>query len=265
MTTLKKILLTAALAVFTATAAAGGETSAMTRDTILVGTESTFPPMEFRSSTGDLVGYDIDLVEAIGEKLGKKIEWVDMAYDGLIPALTLRKIDMIAAGMTSTAERRKKIAFTDPVTYGPAAFFVLKGNERATAADFENSGLTIAAQLGTIQDIYAQKMSGVTVKNYTKTDDCLREVLYGRVDAALISGSVGYNYCVNSKDFAGRITLCAIVDVAPGTSGSAYGIDKSDTELRTAVNAALAELRESGALQALRDKWHLDDWLKNSL
>lgn len=258
MKTWKISLIALAAALITASAAfAASETLA--KDTLIVGTESTFPPMEFRSSTGDLVGYDIDIVEAIGEKLGKKVEWVDMSFDGLIPSLLMHKIDLIAAGMAATPERKKKIAFSDITNHSEAAFFVLKGNEKATAADFE--GKTIAAQLGTIQDAYAKKMENVTVNNYQKTDDCLREVLYGRVDAALIDGPAGYEY-LQAKDFAGKITLCAITDVASASSGSALGIAKDDEEFLTAVNTALAELKSEGTYQNIRDKWHLDDWKK---
>lgn len=233
---------------------------AMTKETLTVGTESTFPPFEFRAPDGSLQGYDIDLIESISTKLGKKIEWVDMSFDGLLPAVMTHKIDLIAACMSATPARQKKIAFTGVTNHSDSAFFVLPGHEKAAAADF--AGLTIATQLGTIQDAYAHTIPNAVVKNYQKSDDCLREVLFGRADAALLDGPVGYKYC-QAKDFAGKIAICAVTNVATGSKGSAFGAAKDDPELLAAVDKALEEMKQSGEFQALRDKWGLDDWKKN--
>lgn len=259
---IKKLLLgtiglAASLAMAAAAAAALG---AMTKDTLTVGTESTFPPFEFRAPDGSLQGYDVDLIESIGTKLGKKIEWVDMSFDGLLPSVMTHKIDLVAACMSATPARRKKIAFTGVTNHSDSAFFVLPGRERGAAADF--AGATIAVQLGTIQDAYAHTIPGAAVKNYQKTDDCLREVLFGRVDAALLDGPVGYEYC-QAKDFAGKISVCAVTDMATGSKGAAFGAAKDDPELLAAVDKALEEMKQSGEFQALRDKWGLDDWKKS--
>lgn len=234
---------------------------ALAKDSLTVGTESTFPPFEFRAPDGALQGYDIDLIESIGKKLGKKIQWVDMSFDGLLPSLMMHKIDLIAACMSATGERRKKIDFTAVTNQSDSAFFVLKGKEKTSARDFE--GLIVAVQLGTIQAAYAHGIKGAVVKDYQKTDDCLREVLFGRVDAALLDGPVGYKYC-QAKDFAGKIVLCAVTDTAGDSQGSAFGVAKDDPDLKNAVDKALEEMKQSGEFQALRDKWKLDDWKKSS-
>ncbi len=256
---MKKICALALLLCLSASAAFAA--GAMTKDTLIVGTESTFPPYEFRSSEGKLIGYDIDTIEAIGAKLGKKIEWVDMAFDSLIPSLLTNKIDVIAAGMSATTERKKRISFTitpNPTVFD-SAFFVPAGKEKHSVEELE--GLTIAAQLGSIQDIFIKKMNNVTVKNFQKTDDCMREVLYGRIDAALISGGTGYEY-MQAKDFAGKIGICVKVKAGTGAEGQAFGVSKNDPELVAAMDKVIEEMKASGEIQALRDKWGIDDWLK---
>lgn len=259
--TLKKALMSAFCALFALTASAAFAASALDKDTLIFGTESTFPPYEFRSTEGELVGYDIDLAAEVCKHLGKKIEWVDMAYDSLIPSVMMHKIDVIAAGMSASPARQKRVSFTIPVNNTPSAFFVLKGNEHDSAEAF--NGKVIAVQLGTIQDAYAANvMKGVTVKTYKKSDDCMREVLYGRVDAALLSGSTGHKYAV-SKDFAGKISMCAVTDVVEGSSGSAFAIAKDQPELLAAVNGVLEEMKKDGMFQQVRDKWGMDDWLKD--
>jgi ABC-type amino acid transport substrate-binding protein len=254
-----KIIAAAAVLALSAVSAFGVE-SALKKDTLVVGTESTFPPFEFRSTDNQLQGYDIDLVEAIAKKLGKKVQWADMSFDGLLPSVMTHKIDMIAACMSATPARQKKVAFSDVTNHSESAFFVPAGKEQNDVSAFE--GKTIATQLGTIQDAYAHAMKGVTVKNYQKTDDCLREVMYGRVDAALIDGPSGWKYS-QSKDFAGKISMCCLVNVATESKGSAFGIAKDDPELLAAVDKALGEMKADGSFQALRDKWGLDDWKKN--
>lgn len=253
-----KILAAAAFLALTAAAACASE-SAMKKDTLVVGTESTFPPFEFRSADNQIQGYDIDLIEAIAKKIGKKVQWVDMSFDGLLPSVMTHKIDIIAACMSATPERQKKVAFSDVTNHSDSAFFVLSGKEAGEVAAFE--GKTITTQLGTIQDAFAHTIKGASVRNYQKTDDCLREVLYGRADAALIDGPSGWKYS-QSKDFAGKISMCCLVNVASESKGSAFGMAKDDPELLAAVDKALGEMKADGSFQALRDKWGLDEWKK---
>ncbi len=89
-------------------AATAGWADVMARDVILVGTESTYPPYEFRDEKNNLKGFDIELMEAIAAKIGKKLEWVDMPFDSLIPALLAKKIDIVAAGMAPRRSGRKR-------------------------------------------------------------------------------------------------------------------------------------------------------------
>ena len=242
-------------------ASAAFASGALDKDTLLVGTESTYPPFEFRTPENELVGYDIDIVNIIAERLGKKIEWVDMSFDGLIPALMTHKIDIIAACMRASPERKKKIDFSEVTNPpNPSAFFVLKGNEKASAADFE--GKTIAVQIGTLQYNYAIKMKDVTVKTYQRIDDCMREVLYGRVDATLLEGNVGWDYCVKSKDVAGKVVPCAVTDTVGLKEGNALGIAKDEPELLAAIDKVIIDIKATGEFQTLREKWHLGDWLK---
>ncbi len=234
--------------------------SAMSKDVWIVGTESTYPPFEFRTSDNELVGFDVDMVTTIAEKLGKKVEWVDMAFDGLIPAMLTHKIDMIAAGMTITPKRLEKIAFSAPIYNPLSAFCVLPENVQKDASGFE--GKTLAAQLGSTQDLYIKSMKNVVSKSYQKCDDCLRELLYGRVDAVLLPGPVANGY-LQSKDFKDKVVMCALTEVTKNSVGVAIGMPKDDPELVAAVDKALAEMTEKGEIKAISDKWGLDDWQKS--
>lgn len=216
-----------------------------------VGTESTYPPYEFRDEKNNLKGFDIDLMEAIAEKIGMTIEWVDMPFDSLIPSLLAKKIDIVAAGMSATEERAKKVSFSMNYEVSMSAFLVAAVNDTMkTPADMK--GKTVAVQLGTVQETYSQSLEGVTVKSFQKFDDCVREVILGRVDATLMDIPVAKSY-VEHKDFTGKIKIGFVQEITG--SGKALAMNLEDKELQEKVNGALAEMDKSGELQKMKDLW----------
>lgn len=224
---------------------------ALDKDTLLVGTESTYPPYEFRDENNNLKGFDIELMEAISEKLGKKIEWVDMPFDSLIPALLSRKIDIVAAGMSATAERAKKVSFSTPYEISLSTFIVKADNDSVSSiADLK--GKTVTAQLGTVQDTYAKSLEGVTVKSFQKFDDCVREVSLGRADATLMDKPVALKF-VEQKDFEGKVKIAFDQEITG--AGKALAMNLSETAFADEVNKALEEMVSSGELEELKVKW----------
>lgn len=224
---------------------------ALDKDTLLVGTESTYPPYEFRDEDNNLKGFDIELMEAIAEKMGKKIEWVDMPFDSLIPALLSKKIDIVAAGMSATAERAKKVSFSTPYEISLSTFIVKADNDSVSSiADLK--GKTVTAQLGTVQDTYAKTIKGVTVKPFQKFDDCVREVSLGRADATLMDKPVALKF-VEQKDFKGKVKIAFDQEITG--AGKALAMNLGETAFTDEVNKALEEMVSSGELEELKVKW----------
>lgn len=224
---------------------------AMDKEVLKVGTESTYPPFEFRDKNNNLVGFDIDLMEAIAKKIGKKIEWVDMPFDSLIPALLAGKIDVIAAGLSATEERAKKVAFSIPYQISLSSFVVRADDNSIKTLD-DLKGKTIAVQLGTVQDTFCSAIPNVKMKRFQKFDDCVREVVLGRADATLMDKPVAIEFC-ESKDFKGKVKIA--FDQVITEAGKALAFRKEDKRLLEAVNKALEEMKKSGELQNLTDKW----------
>ena len=245
---MKKVLL--ALLVV-ALAAGAGWADVMTKDTILVGTESTYPPYESRDADNNLVGFDIDLMEALGAKIGKKIEWVDMPFDSLIPALISKKIDIVAAGLSATEERAKKVAFSENYEISISAFIVKADNE-ALKNNADMEGKLIAVQLGTVQETFSFTIPGAEVKSFQKFDDCVREVILGRADATLMDVPVAKNY-VEHKDFQGKIKIAFDVEITG--AGKALAMNLGEAAFIEAINGALADMEKSGELEKLKDQW----------
>ena len=246
----KLVVLLAFIFVFVSAAGAMAE-SALDKDVIRVGTESTFRPFEFRNVKNEVVGFDIVLINMVAEKLGKKVEIVDAAFDSLIPSLLTKKIDIIAAGMSATEERAKRVAFSHVYYITPSAV-VVKAEETGITAEEDLKGKIATVQMGTIQDVYVTQLDLKEVKRFAKTDDAFREVLIGRADFAVVDGTVTKENLKENKDFTG--TLKQVFELRID-KGMALALRKDDPQFLEAVNKALDELKESGTLAELEKKW----------
>ncbi|MBP5211704.1 MAG: transporter substrate-binding domain-containing protein, partial [Pyramidobacter sp.] len=179
---MKKFLAAFCLAALCAVSALAA--SSADKDVILAGTESTYPPYEFRDPEGKLVGFHIDLVEAIGRVTGKRIEWVDMSFDSLIPSLLTNKLDMIGAGFLMTEKRRARVAFTRHYEISRGAVLTLNENLEKVKSLDDLTGKVVTAQMGSYVEQICVAHGGITVRPFKKFDDCLLEVVYGRAYAA---------------------------------------------------------------------------------
>ncbi len=125
-------------------------------DTWVVGTSADNPPYEFMQD-GEIVGFDIDLMVAIGQHLGKNIEFRNMEFHGLLASLSSENVDMVVAGMSITPERQKRVAFSVP--YTDARIAVLFRREDGFKRGEDLKGKQAGAQLGTIWTLIAHDMS----------------------------------------------------------------------------------------------------------
>ncbi len=231
--------------------------SVMDKDVIRVGTEATYPPFEYRNKDNEVVGYDIDIANLIGEKIGKKVEIVDMAFDGLIPALMTGKIDMVAAGMTNTAERKKKVNFSSVYYNIENAFVVLADDESIKGID-DLDGKVATVQIATAQDTFITKVgTPKEIKRFQKNDDALRELLLGRGDFTVINYTVAKSFLNNSEAFKGKLKIGFRNFINKPGEGIALGLPKGDEAFQKAVNEALADMEKSGELTKLKDNYQI--------
>lgn len=245
---MKKALLV--LCLFIMSAASAFAASALDKDTLIAGTESTYPPYESRNSAGELQGFDIELTEIIAARLGKKLEWVDMSFDSLIPSLMTGKIDLAAAGMSATEDRIKRVNFSAPYEISFSAF-ITKAENPPKDTD-ELAGKIVATQIGTVQETFARSLGIVEVKTFQKFDDCVREVMLGRAAATLMDIPVAKKF-VQAKDFAGKVVIAFNKQITG--ADKAIAMPKQDTALAEAVDKVIEEMSKSGELDALRAKW----------
>lgn len=244
-----------ALVLSPAPAAAAG---ILDRDVIRVGTEATYPPFEYRNDKNEIVGYDIEVVQAIGKHLGKKVDIVDMAFDGLIPALMTAKIDLVAAGMTNTEERRKKVDFSD-VYYDIENAFVVRSNDGSITTLDDLRGKIATVQIGTAQDTFITGTGlPAEIKRFQKNDDALMEVKVGRGDFSVLNLTVANAFLRNNKTFGEDLKIGFRNKIHREGEGIALGIPKGDEAFLKAVNDAIALMKKNGEFDELKKKYQMD-------
>ncbi len=196
--------------------------------TLVVGTNAEYNPFEFKKD-GKLTGFDYDLMEEVGKELGIKIEWQEMSFDGLIPALKSGKINAIISGMTATEERKKAIDFTDVYYVSSQAYVKFKGNTILTKREDMN-GKSVGAQLGSIQEIDAKTIQGAKVVSNESVPNLIMQLNSKKIDAIVLEDVVALNYMKENPNLE-------VFATKPIEGGLAIAFDKGkNTELVSTLN-----------------------------
>ena len=209
---------------------------------LIVGTNPEFPPFESIGDSGEVVGIDIDIINAIGKKIGMTVAIESMDFDALIPALG-GKIDAAIAGMTNTEERRKSVLFTDPYFQASQKIIVKEGSPIAAEADL--AGKHIGVQLGTTGDLYVtEKFADATIDRYNKGIDAVQDLVNGKLDAVVIDEAPAGVF-VNQAP--------GLVILADRLSDEVYSIalPLGQDDLCAKMNEALAALKADGTLDKI--------------
>ena len=225
---------------------------------IRFGVDPSYPPFESKAPDGSLVGFDIDLGNALCAKLNAKCVWVENDFDGMIPALQARKIDAVLSDMSVTEKRLRQIDFTEKISFSPTRMVARTGSNLLPTAESLH-GKNIGVEQGTIQETYAKtyfEPHGVNLVSYQNQDQVYADLKSGRLDACLqdeAQASVGFLRTPEGKgfDFCGP----ELQDPKILGSAAAIGLRKGDTDLKNALNNALAELMKDGTYQAIAKKY----------
>lgn len=223
-------------------------------ETLKVVTEATFAPFESTEEDGTIIGFDVDMMNAIAESQGLSIEWVNMEFDSLIPALQSNQGDIICAGMNKLAgDRAEKVDFGD--TYFESDLMLLvKSDSDLTGIDAVTSDMKLASQIGTTGGDMVQAMKdegkiadGVVLNAWT---DCYLQLQNGDVQGVIVDKPVGEAYLNAHSDIAKFVG-----DSFGDHEEFAFAVQKGNTELLDKLNAGLAELKENGTYEELVSKW----------
>jgi len=230
---------------------AEGNASAGEMPTYIVGTEAQFPPFEIVDSRGNVIGFDVDLMNAIAEDQGFKVEYLDQDFAGLIPALQTGNVDIIASGMTITDEREKEVDFSEPYINAGLALAVLTGNEDIQSVD-DLQGKTVAVQTGSTGFMKAEELqkAGIIaeIKDFPHVNEAIEELKIGGADAMI------NDLPVTEAFIAAQPDVIKIVGEPLNSEDYGFAVRTGNTELLTKINAGLENVKASGKYDELLTK-----------
>lgn len=260
MKSFSKKITTAVFAGLAITLAASLPSQAQTLK-VAVGAEP-YPPMYYPDASGQWHGFEVDLAGLLCKTAKLECETTPIAWDGIIPALTSGKIDMIMGSMSITAERQKKIDFSDKYYSIPPMIIGTKDIKFEPNAE----GLadkTVGVQVSTIHQSYVEKHfvpKGATLKEYQTQDEANNDLAAGRLDAVMADAGAMADFL---KTDIGQSCCDAKGNPAPDIEilgpGVGIGLRKGDDALREKMNTAIKTIRDNGEYEALAKKYFTYD------
>lgn len=217
-----------------------------------VGVSPDFSPFEFKDEKGKMVGFDVELMEALAKQMNRKLEFQDMAWDGLIPGVLAGNIDAVVSAISMTPERAETVLFSDAY-YQSGLIVLVKSDTEAIKSIEDLKGKKIAVQIGTTGALKARTIPEAEVRDFNLSPDTILELKNGGVDAVVNDLPVVQFYLKDQKDNALKM-------VGQVQEAESYGIAvaKNNKELADEFNKALKELKNNGEYDRIYKKWFGD-------
>ena len=230
-----------------ASTVAAGDIKTVNEGKLTMSTNAAFPPYEMTTDSGDYEGIDVEIANAIADKLGLELQIDDMSFDSALLAVQQGKSDIVMAGVSVTEERQKVMEFSDSYATGVQVIIVKEDSDIASVENLD--GKMIGTQRGTTGNIYCTDDYGEDhVTTYDNGLTAVQALMNGQVDCVVIDQEP-------AKAFVAANQGLKILDTEYVSEDYAIGMAKGNTALQSAVNKALAELQEDGTVQSIVDKY----------
>ena len=216
---------------------------------VVVGVNAEYPPFEFVDESGELAGFDIDMMNAIAEEAGFEIEWVNTKWDGIFVALSSGEFDAVCSAASITEERLETVNFSDPYFDAGQIITVRADETEITSAD-DLAGKKVGVQLGTTGDIWLTDETEADVVRYEENTLAFQALANGDVDAAVCDNAVAYEIVKANPEMG--------LKVLPEVYGAEqYGIavNKDRPEVLEAINKGLAAIKKNGKYDEIFAKY----------
>ena len=226
-------------------------------NTIVIGTAGCSPPMEWVDvKSNELVGFDIDGMNAICKEVGLKAEYKVIAFDGLIPALQSKEIDVIDCGLTITDERKESIAFSDPYFKSGDSLMYWDNQKIDTPEDLSGKGAGVQANSSThyaleevSKKLESEGKAPIKLKMFKTMSDAIADLQIQGVDAVAIDYPMAVDYLTKNPNATFKLN-------SPfATCDFGMGLRQDDTELVEKINQGLSAIKESGEYDKLVAKY----------
>ena len=222
---------------------------------IKVGVEGTYPPFTYHDEDGELTGFDVEIAKAVAEKLGVEVSFTESDWDSLLAAVDSGRLDTVINDVSVTDERKEKYDFSDPYFYISRQVVVKTGNDSIKSlADLD--GKKVATNITNDYATVLEEELGATIVPIETSEQAASLVTSGRADFCMFSTVILNDYLENNPDADLEVAF-----VIPGEDEEiAIPVRKGETALINAVNEALGELRDTGRLAELSEKYFHGDY-----
>jgi len=228
-----------------------GCSSQQSANTLVVGTAADFPPLEFIDENGNFAGFDIELMNAIAEKIGYEVKWENADFAGLVASLQTGKYDAVISAMTITASRQEEVDFSRPYFRSDQAVVVQESNVGILSRE-DLADKTIGVQLGTTGELLARELVSDKggVYTYESPDQAFLDLNTGRLGAVVNDLPVSSYFLLRNPNLPLKVAFTIETEEYYGIA-----VKKGNTELVEKINNALIQLKEEGKYAELYQKW----------
>jgi len=230
-----------------APAATGEEPVAIT-----VATDATWPPMEMVDENKNIIGFDIDFMNAVAKEVGLVVTYKNTAWDGIFAGIALGKYDAIVSSVTILKERNKLMDFSIPYMKAGQVLIVPKECDNVTVLTDLAEGSKVGAQFGTTGSFEIKKIAGLELKAYADIGLAFEDMVVGRIDAVVCDTPAAENYALKRPQYAERFKI-----VGQPFTEEYYGVAvrKGNKRLLDLINRGIRAVKEKGILAELEEKW----------
>ncbi|MEO8094646.1 MAG: transporter substrate-binding domain-containing protein [Pseudolysinimonas sp.] len=232
---------------------AAADQGLMTAGTLVVGMNLQYKPEMFLDDNGDPAGYDVDLLNALADDMGVKLDIQNLDFNGLIPGLQAAQFDMVSVGLGATDERKKVISFSRGyVPYATILGTPSSGNLGSTIDDYNKAGVVITALQGsTSEQLGKDTFPNATISSFPDQNAALLEVASGRADAIIVEDYLMADFNKSNGDALAAAQLDQPLSLYYGS----WGVQKDNTALTDILDAFLCKSQDDGTLATLYTKW----------
>lgn len=250
---MKSILILTLLLVFITFSFAGGQKDSGDSKSYVFGVDSTWPPMEFvDTDANEIVGFSIDLLNAIAREVGIEVAFETVAWDGIFTGLMVGNYDGISSSVTITEERQEKMLFSDPYFNAGQILAIRKADSEKYKSLQDLVGKEVGAQIATTGASEISKVSGIILKSYDNLGIAAEELANETIEGIVADTPLVADYLLKNKKFEGIFTVAG----QPMTTeeyGFVFSLD--NTELKEKIDQGLAKVRASGEYDKIYAKW----------
>jgi polar amino acid transport system substrate-binding protein len=218
---------------------------------LVVATDATWPPMEFINEDKELVGFDIDLMNAAAEAGGFEVEFKNTAWDGIFAGLGNKNYDAVISSVTITEDRKKSMDFSIPYINAGQVLIVRKDTSGVTTlADLK--GKAAGAQIGTTGAMEIQKVDGVELKTYDELGLAIEDLANGRIAGVVADTPIAADYALQNDKYSDTLQI-----VGEPFTNEYYGVAvrKGNDRVLKMINEGLKKVLDQGVDEELKDKW----------